>query len=169
MVLSYVEIVARNAMHTQLTAHSARTYSESLWYLDPGKVLSSQATKAVVEAKARIARDGKAETPGRIVSELSFGFWRFLLAARYERTLWNPALRAAFPGMRGRGWRRDAYDAMFDVHQLRNRIAHHEPIHNRELAELHETALRIVGWICPDTRQFVADLSQVPRLLTRRP
>ncbi len=42
-----------------------------------------------------------------------------------------PCLRKAFPGIQGRGMRRDVHDAIRDLHVLRNRIAHHEPIHNR--------------------------------------
>jgi len=34
--------------------------------------------------------------PGKVVAELSFGFWRFLLARRYTASLW-PALRPGFP------------------------------------------------------------------------
>lgn len=52
-----------------------------------------------------------------------------------------------------------------DLHVLRNRIAHHEPIHNRPLIELHELALTTAGWVCPVTRQWIADRSRVPALL----
>jgi hypothetical protein len=40
------------------------------------------------------------------------------------------------------------------IHQLRNRIAHHEPIHNRPLARLHEDALLVAEWACPGTRDM---------------
>ena len=99
------------------------------------------------------------------MAELPFGFWRFLLSSRYERTLWLPCLRDAFPGIRGRGMRRDVHDAMRDLHLLRNRIAHHEPIHNRPLLELHAVALTTAGWICPTTRRWIAARSRVPALL----
>jgi hypothetical protein len=54
---------------------------------------------------------------------------------------------------------------MRDLHVLRNRIAHHEPIHNRPLGELHAVALTTAGWICPTTRGWIAARSRVPALL----
>ncbi|WP_440311559.1 hypothetical protein [Leucobacter chromiireducens] len=32
-----------------------------------------------------------------MIAELNLGFWRFLLAKRYEETLWTGTLRHAFP------------------------------------------------------------------------
>ena len=61
--------------------------------------------------------------------------------------------------------RRDDHDALRDLHLLRNRIAHHEPIHNRPLFELHAVALTTAGWICPTTRRWIAARSRVPALL----
>jgi len=55
---------------------------------------------------------------------------------------------------------------MRSLHLLRNRIAHHEPIYNRPLANLHEQALTVAGWVCPVTRQWMADRSRVPALLS---
>jgi hypothetical protein len=77
-----------------------------------------------------------------------------LLAGRYERSLWFPCLRHAFPGIRGRS-----------LHLLRNRIAHHEPVYNRQLGKLHDQALTLAGWVCPITRQWIAERSRVPELL----
>jgi hypothetical protein len=79
--------------------------------------------------------------------------------------LWLPCLRDAFPGIRGTGLRRDVHDALRDLHLLRNRIAHHEPIHNRPLAQLHAVALTAAGWICPTTQAWIAARSRVPALL----
>jgi hypothetical protein len=52
-----------------------------------------------------------------------------------------------------------------ELHLLRNRIAHHEPIYNRPLGRLHELALSTAGWVCPVTRQWVSERSRVPALL----
>jgi hypothetical protein len=61
--------------------------------------------------------------------------------------------------------RRDVHDAIRDLHVLRNRIAHHEPIHNRPLEMLHEQALTVAEWVCPVTRRWIAARSRVPALL----
>ena len=165
-VLSDLEIVVRNAMHEQLAGWSAATYGRPDWYADRGRIFTAQ-TGADLRAARRRARSssGRAESAGRIVAELPLGFWRYLLSSRYERSLWLPCLRDAFPGIRGQGMRRDVHDAMRDLHLLRNRIAHHEPIHNRPLGELHAVALTTAGWICPTTRGWIEVRSRVPALL----
>ncbi len=47
--------------------------------------------------RRRVAQLRRGETPGRVIAELNLGFWRFLLAKRYEETLWTGTLRHAFP------------------------------------------------------------------------
>jgi hypothetical protein len=165
-VLCDVEVLLRNAMHERLTAWSLGRYGQLNWYLDPGRVLSQQAVATIGEARQHEAANGRPETAGRVVAELPLGFWRFLLSSRYERTLWLPCLRSAFPGVQGRGMRRDVHDAVRELHMLRNRIAHHEPIHNRPLTVLHTLALTTAGWICPTTEQWISARSRVPDLLT---
>jgi hypothetical protein len=164
-VLSDLEVVVRNAMHERLSAWSVSQYGRPDWYRDRGRIFSAQTAADIRGARRHAAAGGRTESPGRIIAELPFGFWRFLLSRRYERSLWLPCLRDAFPGIRGRGMRRDVHDAMRDLHLLRNRIAHHEPIHNRPLFELHAVALTTAGWVCPTTRDWIAARSRVPALL----
>jgi hypothetical protein len=163
-VLSDLEILLRNAMHERLTAWSLSRYGDDRWYLNHGKVFRDEAFGAIEVARRHATSLGRAETPGRVVAELPLGFWRFLLTSHYERSLWLPCLRGAFPGIAGRGLRRDVHDAVRELHLLRNRIAHHEPIHNRQLGRLHEVALTAAGWVCPVTREWMAARSRVPVL-----
>jgi hypothetical protein len=165
LVLCDVEILVRNAAHDQLTAWSAAEYGQPAWYLDHGRVFNPRTRGDIAAARHHLAASGRRETPGRVVAELPLGFWRFLLSARYERSLWLPCLRGAFPGIDGHGLRRDVHDAVRELHLLRNRIAHHEPIYNRPLGALHEIALTTAGWVCPVTRRWIARRSTVPALL----
>jgi len=164
-VLSDLEILVRNAMHERLTIWSLRRYGDAIWYLDHGKVFRDEAWVVIETARRHATAEDRAETPGRVVAELPMGFWRFLLTSHYERSLWMPCLRQAFPGVQGRGMRRDVHDAIRDLHVLRNRIAHHEPIHNRPLEMLHDQALTVAEWVCPVTRRWIAARSRVPELL----
>jgi hypothetical protein len=104
-------------------------YGRPDWYGDRGRVFTAQTAADLRAARRRAAACGRTESAGRIVAELPFGFWRFLLC---------------------------------------NRIAHHEPIHNRPLGELHAVALTTAGWICPTTRDWIAGRSRVPALLADR-
>ncbi len=165
--LGHLEVLLRNAMHDALTTWSTDRFGEPRWYLDPGGLLTGEAKREIHTARGRATRDGRAETPGRVVAELTFGFWRYLLASRYERTLWLPGLRPAFPRLHG--MRRDVNDAVSGLHKARNRMAHHEPMFNRPVSALRDTAVRVAGWICPVTRDWISTQCRVPQLVIERP
>ena len=55
------------------------------------------------------------------------------------------------------------------LYYLRNRVAHHEPIFTRDLVRDHGFLLEVAGWICIDTRDWIADRSSVPAVLAARP
>lgn len=166
--LGHLEVLLRNAMHDALTTWSTARHGEPRWYLDPGGLLTADAARDVDTARRRATRDGRPETSGRVVAELTFGFWRYLVASRYERTLWLDCLRQAFPELRGRGMRRDVSNAVRDLHLARNRMAHHEPMFNRSINDLRTEALRVAGWICPVSRLWIDAQCRVPQLLASR-
>lgn len=105
---------------------------------------------------------------GRIVAELSFGFWRYLLTSRYEKTLWTPAIRHAFPRLKPQR-RRTVHDRVQQLHLLRNRIAHREPVWRRDPAADHANILAVAGYICPHARSWIARSSTVGRVVAERP
>jgi hypothetical protein len=142
-VLGDLEVLIRNAMHERLTAWSDNRHGQPAWYLDPGHVFNAKAADDIATARRHATANGRPESPGRVIAELPLEFWRFMLSSRYERSLWLPCLRDAFPGVHGRGMRRDVHDAMRELHLLRNRIAHHEPIYNRPIARFHIIALAL--------------------------
>ncbi len=97
-VLGHLEIVLRNALDRQLHAwHDAHGLPDR-WYEDPLRLLDAHRRENVNTARERLQREGKRATAGRIIAELPFRFWRFLLGKRYQNTLWTHALRHAFPG-----------------------------------------------------------------------
>jgi hypothetical protein len=119
-------------------------------------------------AKDNILRQGKLLTPGRVVAELSFGFWTALISRKYEKRLWVPHLHKAFPhafrpanaGMPPRKKpamlrRADIATRLERVRQLRNRIAHHEPILHYELDSEYCRVLEATEWICPITAAWL--------------
>lgn len=103
---------------------------------------------------------------GKVVAELSFGFWWSLLADEYNRTLWEPCLRHAFDG---RVRRRRLHRELDELRRLRNRIAHHEPIHARDLATDMERLVDTAGRISAVLRDHVEQTTRVPEVLAVRP
>lgn len=64
--------------------------------------------------------------------------------------------------------RSDVHNRMARLHRPRNRVAHHEPIHNRDLASDWQALVAIAGWICPDTRKWIVASSRTMKILTQR-
>jgi hypothetical protein len=95
-------------------------------------------------------------------------FWRYLLDAHHQPTLWAPALRHAFPHLRPRV-RTEVYDRLVLLHALRNRIAHHEPIHHLPLDQRIDDLLTLVGFLCPTTATWIWSTTRIPALLAARP
>jgi hypothetical protein len=166
--LQALEIIIRNAFHRELSA----VYGPA-WYDSARVPLTAGALARVVDAKGAVGRAGRPLDPPRIVAELSFGFWERLLthgprgSGNYEMALWRPALYRAFPHSRRR--RADVHKPLPGLRDLRNRIAHHEPIFNRDLAVEYQTILDVIGWMCTETRDWVTHHSEVLTVLARRP
>jgi len=175
--LGRLEVLFRNAMDDALVRLGSAEGWLNPWYrqrhLFQGRQ-SSRTRADISEARQRATRRGRAELHGKVVAELGFGFWRYLCASQYLTSLWVPALASAFarhpsPSDPYR-IRADVEERIQRLHFLRNRIAHHEPIHNRRnLVRDHEQLLEVVGWICSDSRSWVAARSRTPAVLASRP
>jgi hypothetical protein len=155
--LQFAEIALRNALHSSLTMRAGtdnwyNTISLPDWQKDQ-----------VIAAKNQLIRSGKLLDSGRVVAELTFGFWvgfftrphmtsglayyiardAFRQAPRRERDL--AKLRA--------GWQK--------VRDLRNRVFHHERVlHWQDLDTQHDKMLQLIGWMNPE-------LEQLARMLDR--
>lgn len=164
--LGILEVVLRNALSTQLAAQHGTLAGH--WYDDPRGVLSDLAREDIAVARRRVWKLRRPETPGRVVAELSFGFWKFLLAKRYEATLWTGYLRHAFPNLEPQS-RAVVYRALDELHTVRNRIAHHEPIHSRDLTADILTIYRLLDWIDHDVRAWAVTLSRLQTIIATRP
>jgi len=164
--LGILEVVLRNSLSTQLAVHHGTLAGQ--WYDDPLGVLSDLAHDDIAAARRRVRKLGRAETPGRVVAELSLGFWKFLLAKRYEATLWTGYLRLAFPRLQPQR-RAVVYRALDEMHTVRNRIAHHERIHGRDLAADMLTIYRLLDWIDADVRAWAVSLSRFQSIVASRP
>jgi hypothetical protein len=150
-LLHGLEVTIRNSMHHVLTAN----YGTPAWY--DRAPLSTYWTERIADAKGRVGTT----TPGKVIAELTLGFWVELLSRSNQNTLWfGKHLAMAFPNT---ALRRDQIHARFKIVQLlRNRISHHEPILTTRntlytghdflsLAEL----LECVEWVCTEAAQWM--------------
>lgn len=78
-------------------------------------------------------------TTGKVIPELKFVFWEQMFTKRHDLRLWNAHIKSVFPehvpSMTVRDLRKRIYSDLDAIRKLRNRIAHHEPIFKRNVAE----------------------------------
>ena len=81
--------------------------------------------KNIRDARKRLQDRGRKVDSGRIVSELTFQFWVALHERKYRDQFWIRFLRKIWPD--GEDVRKLHKD-LLKIRDLRNRIAHHEPV-----------------------------------------
>lgn len=166
VMLGHTEIVLRNALDRQLRIW-ADDRSLGSW-MDDTTTLRQAEQRDVAAAKTRRISRGQAIDHDAVVSEMSFGFWRYLLSAKYEATLWTPCLRFAFPNLSGSP--RQVRNTLDRLHLLRNRIAHHEPVYRRNLKRDRDDCLRLLAWIDNDSKNWVKEVTRsAVAVLNERP
>jgi hypothetical protein len=142
--LGLLEVALRNNLHRVLTGH----FRTAAWYELAPSALAPREQEAV--ATVRRAQRQPAE-PGGLVDELGFSFWTALLGTDYEQRLWPRLLAPVFPHMpRHERTRAKVARRFHDLRRLRNRISHHQPIHQmNKLAQLDDELHEALGWLSP--------------------
>ena len=148
--LQSLEITLRTAINCQLVNEFGIS-----WYENMNGVLDKVALNRVANAQQELQRTGRSVSAPQIVAILPFVFWVSLTGrggpridrskSNYETMLWRPVLRQAFPYSKSL-LRNDVYIMLNRLRNLRNRIAHHEPIFTRHLEKDYREILKLVGW-----------------------
>jgi hypothetical protein len=149
------EVILRNAMDKQLRIwNMAEGYGPG-WLLRPDPRLNrllKQDTLATARSRANSVarRAGRPRLHDDVLAQLTLGTWRYLLPSNSsvpKQRLWDDALQYAFPKWRG-SWE-PLVTRVEIVHEMRNRVAHLEPLHRGDLRRSRK-AMRDVtaatGW-----------------------
>lgn len=149
--LSLLEVALRNQLHGVISQAF-----EPNWY---ETILQPFELKKVEEAKDAIVRERKELKEGRIIAELSFGFWTGLFKSRYEQVLWPKLTKEVFPyAPKREQYRKTLFERLERIRHLRNRAFHHEPLwkgigFNRlsyPLDILHQEIQELLQWMSPE-------------------
>ncbi|MFI6211990.1 hypothetical protein ACIBCD_08330 [Nocardia brasiliensis] len=187
-VLAITEVALRNAINDALRTwnavqphhtHSGATHSAD-WLLDPARPLNSMtrdsrrtAGRHAFEAEggrdAGHPRKGATVTHDDMLAQITFGVWPKLLPTqnvsdanhRARSILWNQALRYGFPHNTNDPDGFILADRAGRLHGLRNRVSHMEPLFNVNIVARHNDALRLLGAISPEVRDWCSGLSRV--------
>lgn len=163
--LQILEISLRNSLHQAISTHFNTDHWFDLPFLHPRE--KKQITQVTEDLKKR----GKSTEAGRIVAELSFGFWTSLFDIRYEhnQVLWPKLLKTNFQHLpKGQKNRAFLSRELNRIRFLRNRVFHHEPIwHWKDLPEQHLQILNLTNGLSPAASEYLNLLDQFPESYTK--
>jgi hypothetical protein len=148
----------RNNIHNQLE----RRFNDKNWFENPEfiKIVTRFQIDKITEARNAILREKKEISTGKIISELSFGFWTSLLDSKFEYSLWKN-IRFAFPNCPKKIRKRKTMSKKFNgIRKLRNRIFHHEPIswNLPALINYENEMIEGINWLDKDLISWSHDL-----------
>ena len=152
--LQTLEVVVRNKCETALLATFGPT-----WCLSPEfRRLSNPNTLSILEkAVHNVQKRKRPVTSGAVVAELTFGFWTHLFSKELETAFYVPNNRTLLPhAVRSRLVRGYVHGELRMINDLRNRVAHHEPVLTRAtLFNDYERIALLMADMCPDTCQWL--------------
>lgn len=121
--LQGLEIALRNALNRELCAH----YGPQ-WYENKKPVLFPDTQAEKIQKAISEFDKGRLITVSDVVASLTLGFWADILHYEMYDQMWRECTHKAFPN-RPKGTRRgNIAPTIKRLKNLRNRVAHHEPI-----------------------------------------
>jgi hypothetical protein len=179
--LAHFEVALRNAYDGALTA--ATPSGQPHWTFVPAavfpplyrtkRIAGGSTQRTDVNRKPREILDaavgaagGRSASPGKVIANLTFGFWRYLSSKAHEKSLWVPYLHAAYPPKTNRS---DVDARVGRMHNLRNRVAHHEPLLRTDLLAGLDDLLWVAERLDPSIAQYISATSDVRTLNACRP
>ena len=127
-ILGIFEVVLRNKIDRHYKAQFNVTPDWLIASTLPGGFLTRNGCQNSVNKISRTYADlGANYTHDKLLSELSFGFWKFMFAGRQFQA-GGSTLLAIFPHLPARRNQSFIYHKLDRINSIRNRVAHHEPI-----------------------------------------
>jgi hypothetical protein len=165
--LHICEVVIRNAVSETLTA----VYGDR-WPWSPVFEASLPSPHWGYNPRADLTVNSRRQlTTGKVIAELKFVFWQKMFTGRYDVRLWDVHLRRVLPNVDAAkpvaALRQEIYADLERVRFLRNRIAHHEPIFRRSLADDLDKITALIQFRCRVTAAWMMTNQRVTDYLSR--
>jgi hypothetical protein len=163
--LQMVEIALRNALQHSLESH----FRSPHWYdvASCWQWFTATQQNQINEAKQSLGRQGKPLAPGRIVAELTFGFWTAFFNKRsaQNRDIVRLTSRVFHSAPKSQRDIRSLNRRLTLLRELRNRVFHHERIiHWVDLDHRHAAMRETIGWISAELQELAAVLDRFPTI-----
>jgi hypothetical protein len=161
-LLSIIEITLRNRIYFVLSKKSSSNWTE-IFEKHPLLIADIENSKNYILKRKEQLNDGK------LLAELTFGFWTKIFNSRYEVDLWKP-LRLVFSNMpKKERQRRNISAPLNKIRDFRNRVFHYEPIiwNVNELNKIKQKCYKLLEWLDQDLPSFVNELENIDNELQK--
>lgn len=164
--LQATEITLRNSINKALSKQFGRAWHESEDFV---RILTPETQADLATSLRRLRNRLESFNPDDVVASMSFGFWSCLMEPRYFQPIWRHHLRLSFPHLPQGRAHKSVHLRVRGILNLRNRVAHHEPLIERDLSREHSEIVEFVSWMCLETAEWIKAQSFVQAALRQRP
>lgn len=106
-------------------------------------------------------------SPGKVIADLKLAFWESLFTARHDVRIWNHQISTVLPNANSSIVREVRNRVRMDIKEiriLRNRIAHHEPIFNRNLEDDLRRMIELISLRSAEVADWVSHMETFSKL-----
>lgn len=155
-----LEVVLRNKINSILSEKFS-----SDWHLDHNfnKILTAESFGSLQKSMSKVQDRGIED----VVAALSFDFWSNLFRPEYDRPIWQSGIKKLL--INSEHTRATFSKIIIEINRLRNRIAHHEPIHHMDVSGVHSKILTSISLMNVETGSWVKHFSTVNQTLRTKP
>ncbi|MGZ0027566.1 hypothetical protein [Stenotrophomonas sp. S4] len=167
MPVHLCEVVTRNAAATVLARQHGPRWPWNDAFRRRLPTSSCTSARAALEQVA-----GRTTDTPEIVAKLPMVFWQQLFTCRFDATLWIPALNGVLrhaPSAHPSVIRKAIHADIGRIRLLRNRIAHHEPILERDIGADLAAIGRLIHARCPHTLGWLQRHERATTVLAASP
>jgi hypothetical protein len=149
-ILSAAEVCLRNTVSARVINEYGYQWWENVQF---HSLIGPTGKGIVLRARKKLSKEGVV-TSGRMIAELTFGFWVQMLRVENVPVLWTP-LHTHFSDLPATVSHDDFYSRFDEVAKFRHRIFHHEPIIQRDILREYGTILELTKWISADKGEWI--------------
>jgi hypothetical protein len=161
--LGVIEVTLRNAIDNLLV----QKYGHS-WHLSDNFRKQILMPDGLVTLDTAIKRAGANAPRSQIVAALTFDFWSNVFRKEYA-PLWRTSLNIVFPNLPSGITRHEIQLLVKSINKFRNRIAHHEPVLDMNVTDIHSKIVQLVEYRCAETALWMKYHSTLATVIRTRP
>jgi len=161
--LSILEVTLRNAIDTMLKTHISETWLED--EVKQQKILSDHEHNMLIAAYNDIKNLYPDNfTRGKVIANLTFGFWTNLCSKWYCSNIWNKGccFRGVFVNYPHKTNNINVLAVKLRIiRRFRNRIFHYEPVfrYPKNTLKMYNEIMEIIGYLPSDNSDILKDTS----------